>query len=269
MADLSKLQLVITRPLAQAEKWQRELQSQGAQTYLLPVLDIVPVSDPPETEAVKASILQLADYQKVIFVSQNAVQHAMEWIDRYWPQLPVGVQYFAVGSSTAALAGEWGLQVQAADQAMNSEALLELPALQTVKDEKVLICRGLGGRTHLGEQLRQRGAQVDYCELYHRRMPEEAVQNAQGLLRLWKQAGMNERKKVLSTHSGESLQNLSQIIDAIVEPELKHTLLSKEILLLVPGARIAELAAQLGFRRILVAENATDEAMTQALHDGI
>lgn len=263
MADLSELEVVITRPLAQAEQWRQALRGRGATTHLLPVLEIVPIADPADLHAVKNRILALADYSKVIFVSQNAVQQAVTWIDQYWPQQPVGIQYFAVGSTTARAACEQGLRVEAASHAMNSEALLQLPALQAVKDEKVLICRGVGGRTHLGEQLFQRGARVDYCELYHRRLPADAAQRYRQLIGLWEHSQAAAGKRVVAVHSGESLQNLRQLMDDTATPALQ------DAVLLVPGARVAELASHLGFRRILVAENATDEAMTRALTDGI
>src|SRR5690554_6805419 len=134
-------------------------------------MEIVPVTEPAQQEAIKRRILALSDYHKVVFVSRNAVQHAMEWVDRYWPQQPIGVEYFAVGSVTAQVAREWGLRVEAAGEAMNSEAMLELPGLQDVNQQKILIFRGVGGRNFFSEQLRQRGAQVDFCELYERVIP--------------------------------------------------------------------------------------------------
>jgi uroporphyrinogen-III synthase len=263
MAAMKDLEIVITRPRAQARKWQETLQAMGASTHLLPVLDIAPVADASQIEAVKTRILALADYHKVIFVSQNAVRHAMDWIDRYWPQLPVGTQYFAVGAATGAAARQWGLQVSIADEAMNSEALLALPELQPVRNEKILICRGVGGRTHLGDKLRERGAHVDYCELYERRLPASAGNDLARLAPQLKQVRAAGRHIVFAVHSGESLQNFIQVMDEQGSTEWQSAVL------LVPGARVAGLAGSLGFRHILVAANATDEAMTQALVDSL
>jgi uroporphyrinogen-III synthase len=263
MKTLQGLAIVITRPRAQALKWQKALQAKGVSTHLLPVLEIAPVSDPAAVESVKTRVLALSDYNKVVFVSQNAVQHAMDWIDRYWPQLPVGIRYFAVGGATATAAREWGLEITAAEEAMNSEALLALSELQSVENEKILICRGLGGRTHLGEELRQRGAQVDYCELYERRLPAGAEAGLARLLPELTRAREAGKRIIVAVHSGESLQNLSRVLQRQGSAELKSTVL------LVPGARVAELASSLGFRHILVAENATDEAMTRALVEGL
>lgn len=259
MVDLRHLQVLITRPLEQAREWERELRGLGADTALLPVMSIEPVSEPAELQRVKERMMALADYQKVVFVSRNAVQHAWEWIDRYWPQLPAHIRYFAVGSATASAASEYGLHVEAAGEAMNSEALLRLPALQSVAHEKILICRGRGGRDFLAENLRARGAQVDFCELYHRRLPEAARGQLADFLRTRQHS---EAELVLAAHSGESLENLNRLIGDL---SVGDQALLRGSYLLVPGERAADLARSLGFDRVIAALNATDAVMTETL----
>ncbi|MGQ9424894.1 uroporphyrinogen-III synthase [Gilvimarinus sp. F26214L] len=267
--DLQGLDVVITRPAAQARQWEQDLRKRGASTFLLPVMEIEAVRTAAEREAVKRCILNLAEYQKVIFVSRNAVAEAMEWVDRYWPQNPVGIQYFAVGSATARAAEARGLTVHAADQAMNSEALLELEGLKTVADAKVLIFRGVGGRSFLAEQLRARGAQVDFCELYHRRLPAEAAARFSDLLERWRQPPeATGPERAVAVHSGESLLNFNQLLEGGAPAEFRTRLL-EQVMIVVPGARVAELASELGFGRILVALNATDESMAEALSRGL
>lgn len=263
--DLQAYEIVIGRPLAQARIWEQELQARGARTHLLPVMEIVPVVEAAQQEAIKSRVLALADYHKVVFVSRNAVQHAMEWVDRYWPQLPVGIEYFAVGSATAQVARDWGLIIEAAGEAMNSEAMLELPGLQDVHQQKILIFRGVGGRNFFSEQLRQRGAQVDFCELYQRILPPEAENYLAAVRVAWQQRDAR-RRWVLALHSGESLQNLTELLSTSGDPQLMSEL-QNEALCLVPGERVGELAHQLDYRNVLVALNATDAAMAQTLAD--
>lgn len=271
---LTNLHVVITRPNAQAMVLRTRLENLGANTSLVPMLAIDPVKDDPAQQAIKNCVLALAEYQKVIFVSQNAVAHAWQWIDQYWPQLPEGIEYFAIGSSTAECleqhAKQQNISLNSAARAMNSEALLALPELGQVSGQKILIFRGCGGRPTLADQLQQRGAQVDLCELYQRVLPKAATTEFQALLPriiqppCERERGNSAKNCVLSVHSGESLVNLVHVLNSVIEDS--STLMAlKKLPLLVPGQRVAELARQQGFSHLITALNATDKDMTEAL----
>lgn len=244
------LRVIITRPRAQATAWQSRLQQAGASCLALPLLSIEPVQGAAEIQAVKNIVLDIDHYAIAIFVSQNAVTFGCDWLDRYWPELPLGLAMLAVGKATASKLRDLGHSVTAAGQAMNSEALLELPQLQQVAGKKIVVFRGCGGRPLLGETLKARGASVDYCELYHRRLPQGS---ARALAALVLGAG-----DVISVHSGETLTNLTQSLGAERAAWIRQPIL-------VPGQRVAQLAKEAGFERVIVAENATDEAMLAAL----
>src|SRR5690606_2690658 len=147
-------------------------------TVLAPLLELQPVTDDRQRQSIKNQVINFDLFQKAIFVSQNAVNFALDWLDEYWPQLPVGVEYFAVGETTARALQTHGLRVSALTAAetgaMNSETLLSEPELREVAGEKIIIFRGCGGRGHMGEILRERGAHVSYCELYQRHLPDSA-----------------------------------------------------------------------------------------------
>ena len=154
-------------------------------------------------QAITNKVLAFDEYQKVIFISQNAVRFGCEWLDQYWPQLPIGIEYFAIGKATAqALQQSYeGLFTEAASAAMNSEDLLTHPKLQTLNGQKILIFRGVGGRDYLCEQLTSRGALVDYCELYQRLCPK-------GLQTLPLAFRHSSHRPAVAVHSGETLENL-------------------------------------------------------------
>ncbi|MBR9909876.1 MAG: uroporphyrinogen-III synthase [Gammaproteobacteria bacterium] len=259
---LAGLRLLVTRPAQQAGKWQRLLEAEGATTVAIALLEIVPFEQPGSAavEAIKARILQLDVYQHGIFVSQNAAQYGSEWIDQYWPQLPLGLQFYAVGSATAALLQNRGLNVVAAGGSMNSEELLRLPALQALQQQRVLIFRGAGGRPLLADSLAQRGARVDYCELYQRRLPAAA---GAALRRLDWGAGDD----ITTVHSGETLHNLWQLLSAAGNETGQDPGRWLQLPLLVPGERVAKQARELGFRNVIMAVNASDASMLQALLD--
>lgn len=268
MGDLAGLHIVVTRPSAQAEPWAARLRDLGASTSVASLLEIVPVSESAQIQVIKNCILDLDLYRKAIFVSQNAVEHGFDWIENYWPQLPIGVDFFAVGETTAKQLQARGVKVtdlaQSQTGAMTSETLLQSPALQQVAGEKVVIFRGLGGRPHIGEVLSARGAQVSYCELYERILPDETAQKFAAIL---VQAGNNSQsgdKVVLVLHSGEALENLQKIVRELAVNV--HAIMTT-IYLLVPSQRILELAEAAGFIHVFAAQNATEASMLQGLID--
>jgi uroporphyrinogen-III synthase len=259
--------VVITRPEAQAAVWHEQLQALGFHCARLNLLEISPVAAEDKIRAIKNKILDFDLYQKVIFVSQNAVDYGMEWLEDYWPQLPVGIDFFAVGATTAKKLASYGVVVQdlavSASGGMTSEDLLGAEHLQEVDGEKVLIFRGCGGRGHLADELRKRGAWVDYCELYERTLPAVAGEQLQQLL---VSTDASAAQIILSLHSGESLQNLLALLAQLPAAQQEQARAWMQYnLLLVPSQRVVAAAQDAGFKRIICAENATDNAMTAAL----
>lgn len=259
MYDLSGLHLLVTRPRAQADPWAKQLIALGARVTCEPMLVISPLSDKPAEQKIRHCIGRLDEYQQIIFVSQNAVNHGIDWIDHYWPQLPVGPTLLAIGSATAALLAnklmQWQGAIESPLEAMNSEALLQLPALQGVEGHKILIFRGQGGRTYLADTLASRGAQVEYCELYQRQSPT-AINAAH--IQQFKQA---QHTPVVVVHSGETLDNLWAALPQEDAPWFQQQAL------LVPSERVAQQAQALAFQQIITADNATHEGMIGALYE--
>ena len=256
----SARRVIITRPVAQASVWQAQLAATGIETVIAPVMCIEPITLPAEMQALKNVILDFDHFNVAIFVSQNAVRYGVQWLDQYWPQLPQDIQYYAVGESTenllaAELPVECVRSQQAADcsghNSMTSEALLQRLTPCVEPGVKVLIFRGCGGRSYLGDQLAELGCKVAYAELYHRRLPRGAAEKL-SLLSL-------RQSDILCVHSGESLQNLVGCLSVLALPDWQ------KMTLLVPSARVAREAKKLDFKKVHQAENASDRAMAQAL----
>jgi uroporphyrinogen-III synthase len=133
-----------------------------------PLLNIQPVGEhDPNFHDVKNKVMNLDEYDIVITVTSNASTLAYEWIDQYWPQLPLNPTWFAVGKSSAKPLLRLGMNISCPD-GHHSEGLLALPALQDMQHKKVLILRGKGGRELIAQTLSQRGASVSYAEFYQR-----------------------------------------------------------------------------------------------------
>ncbi len=258
---LRGLRVLLTRPQQQLPKWQSLLQSEGAETCPVPLMAIEPLSEPAAMQAIKDRIMALAEYRHVIFVSQNAAHHGLDWIDQYWPQLPVDVHFYAVGAATARVLQAYGCPVTAAQDTMNSEELLALPQLQQVELQKVLICRGRGGRPLLAQALSERGAQVDYCELYERCFPREEALTA------LMQSRCGRSGDLVALHSGEALDNWHQLLQALQQTQPQQAAACAALPLLVPGERVAHLARERRYPEVIVARNASDEEMLGALRD--
>jgi len=241
----------ITRPEAQACKTQQLLAAEGITSWLQPVMVIEPLTeiDPQQRQWV----MDLDHYRLAIFISQNAVRYGMALIDQFWPQIPVGLQFLAIGKATASALQEFDLIAEAPTAVMDSEALLALPAVQQMAEQKVIIFKGVGGRTALTDALRQRGARVDHCEVY-RRQPCATAPDALAA----NDFGGGDDDCVLA-YSGESVE----FIDAAITASGKKNI--HQCRLVVPGPRVAHIARTLGFTNLVVAENATDAAMLAAL----
>ena len=262
MTNLSDLHLLLTRPQKQAENWAPQLIQLGARVTCQPFLAIEPLTDKCSAQTITGQLLQLDQYQKAIFVSQNAVTYGVDWIDRFWPQLPVDLEFFAVGTVTAQLLGykltQLSSSVKAPQQAMNSDSLLALPGLASVAGESILIFRGRSGRTHLQETLNTRGAEVDYCELYQRSMPDTIDKQK---LADYRQSAQQPMTTALSC---ETLDNMCHAL-AVFSADYHSWILQQP--LVVPGQRVAQQAKRLGFASIIVATNATHHSILEALND--
>jgi uroporphyrinogen-III synthase len=251
--DLHGLRVMITRPQAQVPAWRACLTSAGADTVVASLMAIVPISDKADSQAVRQRVMALDTYQHVIFVSQNAAHYGLQWIDDCWSKLPSEINVYAVGSATAQQLHNHDVHVIEAGHTMNTEALLALPQLQNVGGDKVLIFRGQGGRPVLAEQLQERGAEVDYGELYQRQFPPQASQQVAKLH--WGQPG-----DVVALHSGEALDNWCQIMTSLASTSAWQAMPT-----LVPGKRVADKARNLGFECVIEASNASDQQMLAAL----
>ena len=213
---------------------------------------ITPVEDPDDLQDIKSHILILDEFSKIVFVSQNAVKEAFDWIDQYWPQLPTGIDFFAVGKKTAQCAQAQGVEVRTCFAAMNSDELLAMPELQSVNGEKILICRGKGGLPRIGESLSERGAIVRYCELYNRSLPPKTREYIAPILT------EHKPEDIVPVFSGETLQNLLQLLVASgTSPG--------SVQVLVPSQRVAQLAHDVGFLSVHLAKNASSDEMLNVI----
>lgn len=248
--SLQGLRVLVTRPAGQADRLHDLIAAAGGRPVRLPAIEI---HDTPDMEGLQQALMQLERYDLAVFISVNAVEKTMEYC-RFLSQWPARVKIATVGARSAAALESYGLSVDLVPgHRFNSEALLALPELHDMTGRRVVIFRGNGGRDKLRDTLVERGAEVDYVEVYRRVCPDV---DPGSLQHLW-QPGVLD---VITVTSNESLQNLFDMAGSEGQAALCG------IPLVVASQRQVALAEKLGFTsEPLVAENAGDEAIVNAL----
>lgn len=213
--------VLVTRPAERADGLVERIAAAGGRPLRLPAIAIEPltIEQPPQPWT----------YAAVLFVSPAAVDHgirALALAPREVP--PLG----AVGPTTAQALEQAGFRVDIGPgDSGDSDGLLACAALarERIAGRHVLIVRGEGGRERLATGLVERGAQVDYAEVYRRARPSrydpEAVATCD----------------IVTATSGEGLDNLLALV---TEAERARLL---TLPLAASAARIADLARERGF----------------------
>ncbi|MET0052521.1 MAG: uroporphyrinogen-III synthase [Candidatus Thiodiazotropha sp.] len=242
--DLNGTGVLVTRAAHQAQGLVRLIEQHRGRALVWPALEIRETADPASAEA-----LLSRPWDLMIFVSPNAVEFAARRIaPGQWRSGAVA----AVGASTAQALQRIGRPVDwLPEQGYDSEGLLSLPQLANPIGQSVLIVRGEGGRALLGDTLAERGARVNYAEVYRRVCPETP---AGPLLSRWP----GEVQLVTAT----SLEVLSNLIAMLGEP---GWLLLSRTPLMVISERMRDAAMARGFSEVILADGADDRSLLQAI----
>ncbi len=251
--ELHGLRVLVTRPAGQAERLCKLIAAAGGEAFCLPAIDILDPVDLYHLENVAAN---LASYDLAVFISVNAVTRGLDFITVHGGAWPANVRIATVGVRSAEALTPYGLTADLVPaHRFSSEGLLALDELQDMRGQRVVIFRANGGRKTLHDTLAERGAEVDYVEVYRRACP---VVDPREILPYWQPGALD----VITITSNETLQNLFTMAGVEGQPQLRG------IPLLVVSERQAVLAQQLGFAKpALLAEHASDAAIVAALKD--
>jgi len=242
MADrpLQDVGVLVTRPRTQAIELVDAIEANGGSAYCFPVIDIVPLDE----IVVRGNADTLKTPDIVIFVSRNAVEYGIQYTG--------GGKLAAIGPSTARAIRAAGrvVDIQSAS-GFDSEHLLAEAALQDVAGKRVRIIRGSSGRELLANELRARGATVDYLSVYERRLPAISAETLADLESRWRQGLIN----VITIMSVQSLGNLAQLLPAWCAEQIESTPL------VTPAGRVLKEALDLypASRTILAAGPGADD----------
>lgn len=242
---LAGMSVAITRPSDQAKKLTRLIEAAGGHVILFPLIEIIGLDDYSQFEY---EIAQIAEYDWIIFISSNAVQHGMPHLLKH--PIPSHLRFAAIGPVTASELQDFGIQnVLIPKGRYDSESLLSLAELQVMQGKKVMIVRGIGGREVLGETLKSRGAEVTFAECYQRINPQK---NIEALHEAW----ANQQLQAIVVTSSEAMRHLLDLT--------KDAIWLKQVTLYVNHARIAEQPTAMGLH-VRIAEAHGDEAMLKQI----
>lgn len=239
---LAGTRVLVTRPSGQQAGLVAAIEAAGGVALHLPAMAIQPYHQTESTLRLRHATA----YEWLIFISRNAVEHALPHLPRRG--LP---KLVAIGSATAAALQDVGLAVAVQPGRYDSEAVLaRLP--RDMSGQRVLIVRGVGGREQLATGLQARGASVDYAEVYRRSCPALPDTELPELLA----QGID----IITVSSGEMLRNLLQLAGAACGQVL-------QLPLVVMSERGAALARTLGFphTHIYTATQASDAGILAAI----
>ena len=241
-----------TRPAHQQDGLKSLLEAEGAEVLAFPAIEII---ESETTDFHRSLVEDIRHYHIALFVSRNAVDGAMRYLQR--DKLPVDLQLGVIGEGTYRALYD---QIDDLDvrlirgQPYNSEGLLAASALQQVAGKNILIFRGQQGRNLLGDELRARGAAVSYCEVYRRKIPEYDASNFAQLTA--------KRFPTLAVFtSNEGMVNILNLTSGSSRRKLL------DIPWLLISERMRESAVKLGHNATtIIAANANDEGIRETIN---
>jgi len=241
---------LVTRPEQQAGSLCDAIIKYGGSVIRFPLIEIQPIKMSDEADKI---LQQLDQIDMLIFISANAVRLGLPVLQQINTKLS-NKTITAIGNATTKALEEFHISVDIKPEPpYNSESLLALSGMQQVAGKNILIIKGEGGREYLGDELKNRGAQVRYLDTYQRIMPDN---NIEDLVRQWHQGKIN----IVTTSSVEALNNLSLLLGE------SNAALLKQTPQVVMSQRMFEHTQEAGIiAPVIVATEASDEGVVEAL----
>lgn len=241
--------LVSLRPRGQHAPLRRAAEPLGAQVIGLSPWALVARHD----AATRAALARALGADRVVFSSPAAVHAAARLQPLDAPHAGI---WLAVGAGTAATLGAYGAGEVVAPARMDSEGLLDLPALAGLQGLRAALVTAPGGRGIIAATLQARGAALERVDVYRRdalRLPPRQLQ------RLRHQAG----PWVLALSSAEALSLLREQLpaDLLARLQQAHVVAASE--------RLAALAAEAGYTRVSLAAGPMPAQLARAAHAAI
>ena len=238
------LNVLVTRPEPKGKFLAADLQAAGIRAQHCALFRYQSV----ENTFLCKSLLTFDDDATLIFVSVAAVDYANKilpcssWCYR---------QVFAVGQATQDKLTSLGIKAISPEQ-QDSEGLLQIKALHTIKGDNVIIVRGDSGRELIFNTLLARGAKVIYAQSYVRFWQPPQMQS----FTEWQQQKVN----CIVTTSVAILENMLDLL--LADKNLStENYWKKSCYWLVASERIALRAKMLGLTKVINTQSADNQRL--------
>ena len=241
-----KTLVLVTRAGEPGRQLTRRIHDAGLSAMACPPIALVGPEDPQKA---REDLDRLLPADRVVVTSGEALRQAVSLVgaERFGDR-PVIVP----GPGTAARARTLGLEcVVHPPHGGDSEAMLALEELTSVRDLRVLILAAAGGRELLQRELARRGARVDRLHVY-RRLPVPLPAELDARVA---EAGAT----ITLAASLGALEALQMRLDCAAGAKLRSGVV------IVPSVRAADGARAMGWTRVVQAGGADDAAMLEAL----
>lgn len=232
--SLDGLRILNTRPKEQAQMLSKHIIDAGGIVIACPTLEIKATS-----EEWLRTLPDLNTIDHAIFISANAVRYCFNPLKQQGIHWPEHIKIIAIGLGTAAALKEYGININELPDAPDSEHVLALESLQSLKNQSVLVIKGCGGRPLIEAQLRQREAKLLSLVVYERQLPQIPRQFIDSI---WH----NDLVDVILITSEQSLHHLFKMFGE----EALHWLHSKTYVLI--SERLAKAASLLGIKKMII-----------------
>ncbi len=170
------MRIIVTRPRQEANRWVQSLQQHGLDAVALPLITIAPASG-ADAAAVQQAWNGMADFDGVMFVSSNAVEHFFALKPAQTACNATNVIAMATGPGTVAALQRMGVpadRIRAPQHdagQFDSEALWGIVATHIRAGFRLLVVRGGEGRNWFSEQVLAAGGHVEFVTSYQRQPP--------------------------------------------------------------------------------------------------
>ncbi|MFI4918262.1 MAG: uroporphyrinogen-III synthase [Legionellales bacterium] len=232
--SLHGLRILNTRPKAQAQMLSKSIIDAGGLVIECPTLQIT-ATDQHWLDLIPD--LRLVD--QAIFISANAVHFCFRLLREKKINWPAQIKVIAIGYGSARALHDHAITVNEVPELPDSEHLLALKTIQSLKNQTVLLFKGEGGRTLIEDTLVQRGATLLKLLVYQRGVPKTGHQFIESIWR-------DDLVDMILITSEQSLINLFHIFG-----KAAHNWLQSKACLVISD-RLADSAALFGMSRIII-----------------